>query len=229
MRTPAFLIGLIGVCGLALVTQAGAQAQYLGTPYGGYPYMVYSPGVGGDVLLQNGFGGYNATPWVPFGLYNSGPSYSPLGYGMDQGYFGTENGYAGAPNQYFGDVPAQSAQQMTAVESGEAAAPASAPTPTVSGPIPRTNDTISAVLLAGNRLRMDWSGDPTAVSSIYFALLDRNQNPIVGSTISTLPATMTLHRTAKTAYYEVRVTYVNGTTNTVVAPVAAYFQPTPSH
>jgi hypothetical protein len=215
---------MIAACGIALLAQAGAGAQFVTQPYGGNsPYTVYSPAFGGPVVLQNGYGYFPQTV-LPFGTYNFGPVDNPYGFGgAGPSYFAPQDSYAAPQEYYFSNSAEEAAARAAAVESGQV--PATPPMPAVNAAIPRTNDIISATLLTGNRVRMDWAGSPAAVSSILFALLDRNRNQIVGTTITAPPATMTLHRTSRTAYYEVCVTYVNGTTNTVIAPIAAYFPP----
>ena len=64
-----------------------------------------------------------------------------------------------------------------------------------------------------------WSGEPRAVQSIRFALLDKSRNAIKEEIITRLPAVARLAITSKTSYYRVLVQYLNGTTTSVTAPL----------
>ena len=85
--------------------------------------------------------------------------------------------------------------------------------------IPRTSETIDARIDKDNRLDIRWSGEPRAVTRIRFALLDKNKSPIKEQVITRLPAAARLAITSKTSYYEVQVTYLNGTTTSVISPL----------
>lgn len=85
--------------------------------------------------------------------------------------------------------------------------------------IPRTSDTIEASLESDNQIRIRWQGEPRAVARIRFALLDKNRSVIQQQTITSPPAEARLRRTKETAYYQVVVEYINGTTTTVVSPL----------
>ena len=85
--------------------------------------------------------------------------------------------------------------------------------------IPRTSDKISVRRTGTASLNFKWEGEPQAVSNIVFSLLDKNSQTVVKQQIRKLPATATLKKTTSTTSYSVAVTYINGTTNTIVAPL----------
>lgn len=88
-----------------------------------------------------------------------------------------------------------------------------------SNAIPRTNDTIQASFLSDNRLLLRWNGVPAAVQNIVFGILDKNGESIQQRTVTQLPAEARLQLTSNTAYYRVRVNYINGTSTVVVSPL----------
>lgn len=85
--------------------------------------------------------------------------------------------------------------------------------------IPRTSDSITTKLVSGNRVSFQWQGEPRAVRNITFALLDKNNATVSKQVITNLPASATLTKTAKTTGYSVTITYINGTSNTIVSPL----------
>jgi len=85
--------------------------------------------------------------------------------------------------------------------------------------IPRTSDTFEAKIEKDNNLFIKWSGEPRMVSSITFALLDKDRKPIKQEKITKLPTQARLSITSKTSYYQVFVEYVNGTTTNVISPL----------
>lgn len=99
---------------------------------------------------------------------------------------------------------------------------AGVPGQTYNGRIPRTSDT-SCFILARidkeNRLVVKWSGDPRAVASIRFALLDKDHKVLKEERVNRLPAEARLAITSKTSYYRVYIEYVNGTVTNVVSPL----------
>lgn len=95
--------------------------------------------------------------------------------------------------------------------------------------IPRTSDTIEASLESDNQIHIRWQGEPRAVARIRFALLDKNRKVIQQQTITSPPAEARLRSTKETAYYQVVVEYINGTTTTVVSPLIGGSQETPAN
>jgi len=83
--------------------------------------------------------------------------------------------------------------------------------------IPRTSDTIEATLERDNRVRIRWQGEPRAVARIRVALLDKDRKILRQEIITGPPAEVSLHRSKETAYYQVVVEYINGTTTTVLS------------
>lgn len=84
--------------------------------------------------------------------------------------------------------------------------------------LPRTSDAMQ-INKERSSLTFAWQGNSDAVRRITFALLDRGKKPIRQQVITRLPAEARLTRSSKMAYYRVSVEYINGTTNTIVAPL----------
>ncbi|HLK58820.1 MAG TPA: hypothetical protein VKU00_19765 [Chthonomonadaceae bacterium] len=85
--------------------------------------------------------------------------------------------------------------------------------------IPRTSDAVSVRKESNNRLFMQWQGEPRAVRSITFALLDTNNKVIRQQVITDLPAEARLTRTTKTTGYRVTIQYINGTVTNMTSPL----------
>jgi len=85
--------------------------------------------------------------------------------------------------------------------------------------LPRTSESVEARIEKDGRLFIRWNGDPRTVRGITFALLDSRRNTIKATVINRLPTETRFKLTNRTAYYQVRVDYVNGTTTTVVSPL----------
>ncbi len=88
----------------------------------------------------------------------------------------------------------------------------------VANGLPRTSDAIQ-VEKERTKVMFSWRGEPNAVRRITFALLDRSKQPIRQQVITQLPARSSLNRNGRTAYYQVTIEYLNGTTNSVIAPL----------
>lgn len=187
----------IGITALAVLALAlmgiGTQAQVVLLPgYGSYNGFM---SIGG----YNPLGGYNG--YNPYGigdiyngyenpyLYNGLAGYGSYGYG-NYGYYGPYGpNMAGYNTDY----------HQTA--------------------IPRTNDSVVVRKQAKNKVYMSWQGDNAMVSSITFALLDKNGKVLTEQTITSPPAEMTLTRTSKSAYAQIVVNYINGTTSSFLSPL----------
>lgn len=87
-----------------------------------------------------------------------------------------------------------------------------------SNALPRSSDAIQ-VSKDRNRVSFAWQGDPDSVRRITFTLLDRAKQPLRQQVITKLPAEARLTRNSRTMYYRVTVEYINGTTNTINAPL----------
>ena len=84
--------------------------------------------------------------------------------------------------------------------------------------IPRTPDKITTKL-TGTSVAFQWDGEPRAVKSITFELLDKNNAVISKQVVTNLPTRATLKKTAKATGYSVNIIYINGMTNSVVSPL----------
>ncbi|MCC6729696.1 MAG: hypothetical protein IT208_10205 [Chthonomonadales bacterium] len=85
--------------------------------------------------------------------------------------------------------------------------------------LPRTSDEIRVRRQADGKLFMAWQGEPALVDHITFALLDEDRQVITSRNITRLPAEAALTLSNKAEFYAVVVYYLNGTSNTVVAPI----------
>ncbi|HZT44111.1 MAG TPA: hypothetical protein VFA07_18245 [Chthonomonadaceae bacterium] len=199
-------IGITALAVLALaLTGIGARAQVVLLPgygsYGGYlplggglgsPYGAYNPfWMGYGNAAYNGY--QNLYGYQnPYGTQNPDLYNGPAGYG----YYGPYDVNAADVNGGYGYY---GGYNQTA--------------------IPRTNDSVMVRKQANNKVYMSWQGDPAMVSSITFALLDRNGTVLTQRTITSPPAEMTFKRTSRSAYSQIVIHYINGTTNTFAAPL----------
>jgi hypothetical protein len=85
--------------------------------------------------------------------------------------------------------------------------------------IPRTSDTIEAKLDSDGQVRIKWSGNAPYVSHVTMALLDKDRKVLKSQTFTKLPVDGRFPLTNKTAFYQVVVRYVNGTTTSVISPL----------
>jgi len=81
------------------------------------------------------------------------------------------------------------------------------------------SDSIEAVRLPGNMVRIMWAGDPRPIASMKFALLDRRRNELRQTVVSDLPAEATFSRPSTAAYYRVTILYGDGAVRSIVAPL----------
>jgi hypothetical protein len=85
--------------------------------------------------------------------------------------------------------------------------------------MPRTSDSIDAMIDKDDRLVVRWSGDPRSVRRVTVALLDKDRKVLKQETIARLPVQARIGLTAKTSYYQVLIEYVNGTMTSMVSPL----------
>ena len=81
------------------------------------------------------------------------------------------------------------------------------------------SDSIEAVRLPGNLVRIMWAGDPRPIASMKFALLDRRRNELRQAVVNGLPAEATFSRPSTAAYYRVTILYGDGAVRSIVAPL----------
>lgn len=236
MRTRLTLprLGLAALLLLGAASAAPAQI-FLGYPalrsYGypnivnafGYysPLSIIGPGYATSAYLgPNGVyvpqGGANY--YAPYGAYNPNGASTP--------YANPEQAFA----QYGPGLAPAAPAGAEAPPTGETGSATISPdgrhvTITANGnlyggaPIPRTSDTIDARIDNNNQLVITWNGEPRAVERVTFSLLDKDHHVIKQQTVTSLPVRARLGITSKTAYYQVLVEYVNGTTTSVVSPL----------
>jgi hypothetical protein len=73
--------------------------------------------------------------------------------------------------------------------------------------------------MTGTSVSFQWDGEPRAVKSITFELLDKNNGVVSKQVVTKQPTKATLKKTAKTTGYSINIEYINGMTNTVVSPL----------
>jgi hypothetical protein len=86
-------------------------------------------------------------------------------------------------------------------------------------PIARASETLEAKIEKDNRLAVTWSGDAASVARVRFILLDKDRKAIKEEVVTQVPATARFTLTNKTAFYQVQVEYINGTTTSVISPI----------
>jgi hypothetical protein len=86
-------------------------------------------------------------------------------------------------------------------------------------PIARASETVEAKIEKDNRLAVTWSGDAASVARVRFLLLDKDRKVIKEEVVAQAPATARFTLTNRTAFYQVQVEYVNGTTTSVTSPI----------
>jgi hypothetical protein len=85
--------------------------------------------------------------------------------------------------------------------------------------IPRTSEAVEAKIEKDGKLFIQWKGEPRAVSRVVFALLDKDKKPLRQQEIRRLPVETRFSLTNKTAFYQVYIEYVNGTSTSVISPL----------
>ncbi len=83
------------------------------------------------------------------------------------------------------------------------------------------SDSIEARRLSGNRVFIQWQGDPRPISRMTFALLDRRRKLLASQPVTTLPAEATMPLKAGAAYYRISILYTEGAARSLVFPVPA--------
>jgi hypothetical protein len=238
MKIQTLCNATLAAAALVLLT-CGAQAQFGGysggfvaSPIisaGGMPGTAVVPG-GAQSLYNPAMGfygpyGYSGNPGYAYNGYDYNPygAYGPASYNGYYGYNGY-NGYGYDNNAYLNAGAPVNAYGVPDYNYGAPAYNYGPPMNRAaayyrSNAIPRTNDAISAVRQAGNRIQISWQGTPGLVQNITFSLLDQNRRPINQQLITSLPARATFTRTKNAAFYQVVVQYVNGTTTSVTSPL----------
>lgn len=164
--------------------------------------------IGGGTRFRNSDPRILANNGGTFGVGYSGFGYfspvgSPYGYGFSSPYFVNQYGYAPYTNvPQYSDVPfdlvAPSAAAQTVPTDLTRAVPTAA------------SRYIDARILSDGTLLIRWTGDPSAVRKVTFALLDSNKREIVTKTSTRLPIEARFSLTNKTDFYRVDVVYSDG-------------------
>ncbi|GEM_PF-1938013 len=206
---------------LAVLTLAAlavpASAQFggnFGTPYGRNAGAYF----GGFQSYGNPFANFYYGQVSPNLYYGQGMSNVILQGGANFPYYGWNQNTVVNPDGSL-DLPPYSEVygangNFTQTEPNAEAVPAR----NRSNTLPRASDSIQ-VSKDRNRISFAWQGNSDSVRRITFTLLDRAKQPLRQQVITKLPAEAYLTRNSRTAYYRVAVEYINGTTNTIVAPL----------
>ena len=181
---------------LAVLTLAALALPATSQVIGGY-----RPAVRPSVRYQNN-PAISTFGWNSFNGINFGWNNPPVFFGNNSGAYLPPSGEYYAPSEDYyqpSDAEANTNQNTSNV-------------------LPRTSDAIQ-IDKDRTKVTFSWQGEPNAVRRITFALLDRAKQPIRQQVITRLPAEARLTRNGRTAYYQVKVEYLNGTTNNIIAPL----------
>lgn len=204
----------LAVAAFALAAPA-ANAQRVGNANFGRSQMA------NNLIYSNGNGYYGPT----FGYGATLNNYSPFLLGDSYGGIymaGSPYGYRapgavilGANGQVVDTTPYPYVDQQNGIEDAEAAAQ----TPqggAINAPTAQLNDSIAAVRLSDNRVKIAWKGDPRPIASMTFSLLDRRRNEVRHTDVSGLPAQAIFTRPSNAVYYGVTITYSDGAVRTLL-------------
>jgi len=200
----------------------------------GYNLGMYNNG--GYNLLNNYNNGYN------LGMYNNG-GYNLLNNYNNGSFYGyvpsnaySDNGYGTIPYRYDNPggalVLGSDGQLYNPSLGNDVEEPTldangvTIPQPVVPVPVPtfqtapaRMSDQIDAVRLSGNRIRIEWTGDPRPVETMTFSLLDGNRKALKLAILNGLPARTTFTVPSNAAFYRVVITYTDGATRSILTPL----------
>jgi len=166
--------------------------------------------------LMNNYGStgsYNG--YVPYNAY------SDNGYGTIPYRYNNPGGalVMGSDGQLYNPSLGNDAVEPTVDADGVTIPQPVVPVPTVRTAPARTSDQIDAVRLSGNRIRIEWTGDPRPVETMTFSLLDRNRTALKLAILNGLPARTTFTVPSNAAFYRVVITYTDGATRSIVTPL----------
>jgi len=240
MTTITSMALAVAVIGMAAPNAHAQQRVYSGATsiytYNGYSGMYNN---GGYNLLNSYYNsGYN------LGMYNYGGYNLPDNYynGSFYGYMpynAYSNGYGPIPNRYnnpggalvlgsdgqlynpsLGNNVEEPTVDANGVTIPQPVVPAPAATVTSIPAQPaQMSDQIEAVRLSGNRIRIEWIGDPRPVETMTFSLLDGNRKALKLAILNGLPARTTFTVPSNAAFYRVVITYTDGATRSIVTPL----------
>jgi len=147
-------------------------------------------------IISN-FGGPYGAGMASFGYFTPYVA-SPFGYASYSG---------GAPQFY--QVPVEPEFVPDFVPAAQV--PVYVPTNDLNAAVPtRASRNIDARILSDGTLLVRWTGDPSTVRKVTFALLDANRREIVTKTSTRLPIEARFSLTNKTDFYRVDVVYSDG-------------------
>jgi hypothetical protein len=222
---------ITNITNVALAVAAIAFAAPMAhAQYGGYSSSIGMYNNGGYNLLNsynngNTFGMYNSGYNLLNAYNNSGSFYGYTPY--NAGAFGVgayryNSGGAlvmGADGELYNPFLGNGAAEPTIDADGIIIpAPVVPVVPvSVAEPTPvRMSDQIDTVRLSGNRIRIEWSGDPRPVATMTFSLLDKNRTALKSTIMNGLPAQAVFTVPPKAAYYRVVITYNDGAMRSLV-------------
>ncbi len=135
------------------------------------------------------------------------------------GYFGGDYGgvYGYAP--YAGGYPSTNwyPSDMDYLQAGMV--PPNLPTDLTSAYPARASRYVDALIEKDGRLLLKWTGDPSTVRKVTFALLDKNRKVIASHTVTRLPIETRFTLTSKTDFYRVEVVYNDGAISSVTKAI----------
>jgi hypothetical protein len=230
----AFTAGVIGIAVVSFPSRG--TAQFNGQPIS---MPVISGNVNGFTGFNGGYGFGNPFPILYGGDNYTGQSVAVTPFGIREIGYGY-NGYTGAGEQpgpdwqmlraiyaqayqdAFNTVTANSANAPNndaSVNPSEVAPPTgmTAAPRGFSGRVPHGNDDVRAWRVGGKQIALRWQGDPKIASSVTFELNDSSGKPLRRTTVSQLPAEVRFMPPANAAFYQVKVQYIDGATNTIMS------------
>jgi hypothetical protein len=239
----------LAVAALTLVApMAQSQSRMYNNTLGVYNnngYNLLNAYYSGNTLGMYNNGGYNllnAYNNGNLGMYNNG-AYNLLNAYNNNSFYGYvpynaygDNGYGVSPYRYNNPggalVLGSDGQLYNPFLNNGGPEPTvdadgiTIPAPVVPIPVPSVqsspilmSDQIDAVRLSGNRVRIEWTGDPRPVAAMTFSLLDKNRTALKLTIINGLPAQAVFAVPSKAAYYRVVITYSDGAMRSIVSPL----------
>jgi hypothetical protein len=214
----------VAVIGMAAPNAHAQQRVYNGAT-GIYTYNntnsgMYNSTIGmynnGYNLLDNYYNNGRFYGYYPYNAYSNGYGPMPYRYNNPGGAL-----VMGSDGQLYNPSLGNDAMEPTVNMNGVTIPEPVVPTPVaVVAPAPiQMSDQIDAVRLSGNRVRIEWIGDPRPVETMTFSLLDRNRTALKLAILNSLPARAVFTVPSNAAYYRVVITYNDGAVRSIVTPL----------
>jgi len=211
---------------VAVIALAAPMADAQSGGYGAAFSMVNNGGYNLLNAYNRGFsfgmvnnGGYNLlNSYNNSGSFYGYTPYSPYAFGIGAYRYNPGALVLGADGQLYNPSLGNGATEPTINADG-----ITVPAPLVPALVPvapttsrRTSEQIDAVRLSGNRVRIEWTGDPRSVATMTFSLLDKNRAALKSTIMSDMPAQAVFTLPSNAAYYRVVINYSDGAVRSLV-------------